>query len=260
MNNLKNIDFGSGVNRTYNIVAVGALGLSILCACIFFIMLIIPAPAEEVLVFPTQIQIPTEIPTEIPTITRTPLPATFTPTFTPTPTVTFTPTIAPTLSPTTTITFTPTITTTVFPTETFTVSPTPTATLGTPATSPPPFLFDTQGAAQFVQNTFNSAGCAWQGIGGQVFNLSGQSYNNPLVVRVFGGGLPVDQTARTGDNTSYGASGFEVQVANGITTATYFVQLESEFGTAVSDRIEVRFPGDCSGNVALINFQQLREP
>lgn len=260
MDNLRNIDFGSGVNRTYNMVAAGALGLSFLCCCIFSIMLIFPAPEEEVKVLPTEIQIPTATATTIPTITRTPLPATFTPTFTSTPTVTHTPTLAPTLSPTPTITFTPTITTTVLPTETFTASPPPSATLGTPATSPPPFLFGTQNDIQFVQNTLNSAGCAWQGIGGQVFNLSGQAYTTPLNVRVFGGGLPEDREATTGSNTAYGASGFEIQVANGITTATYFIQLESQFGTPISDRIQVTFPGDCSGNVALINFQQLHAP
>jgi hypothetical protein len=146
------------------------------------------------------------------------------------------------------------------PTETVTETPTGTATFGPPPTSPPPFLFNVQGEVQFVANTFNSAGCAWQGIGGQVFNQTGYTYTNPLVVRVFGGGLPADQTTKTGSNTLYGASGFEVQIANTINTATYFIQLESEFGTPVSDRIQIIFPGDCSGNVALVNFVLLRAP
>lgn len=260
MDNLRNINLGTGVNRTYNIVTLAFLGLSFLCCFIFFIMLLIPARPKAPRVQPQLLVIPSSTPTEVPTITRTPLPATFTPTFTPTSTETPLPTMTFTTVPSATIAPSATITSTVPATETPTETATPTETQGPPPPSPPPFLFTTQGPPQFVANTFNSAGCAWQGVGGQVLDMNGQPYTNKLKVRVFGGGLPADQVKDTGSNTLYGASGFEIQVANSINTSTYFVQLESEFGTKVSDMIQVAFPGDCSGNVALINFVLVRQP
>jgi hypothetical protein len=203
--------------------------------------------------------VPTATPTFTPTITRTPLPSTFTPTFTPTTTATRTPTSTLTVEASATITPTPTITTTLLPSETPTETPTVTATLGTPPTSPPPFIFGNQ-PIQFTANTSNTAGCAWQGIAGQVLDLAGQSYLNPLVVEVSGGGLPSVITAQTGSNTLYGASGFEIQIANGINTATYFVQLKSTAGTIIASQVQVTFPGTCEGNRAMVTFNQLREP
>lgn len=253
------MDLGSGNERTFNIISIVFVGLTVFACLIFVLMLLTggndPAPQRDL---PQVIVVPTATPTNTPTITRTPLPATFTPTFTPTVTATRTPTATATIEASPTITPTPTITTTVLPTETPTDSPTITATFGTPPTSPPPFIFGNQ-APQFIGNT-NSLGCAWQGIGGQVFDLAGQAYLNQLTVEVSGGGLAQPITALTGSNTLYGASGFEIQVAQGINTATYFVKLKSRFGSDVSAPVQLTFPGNCTGNLALVNFTQLREP
>ena len=253
------MDLGSGNERTFNVLSLVFAGLAVFsCLIVILIFLTTPERRGPQRTLPQAIVVPTATPSFTPTITRTPLPSTFTPTFTPTTTATRTPSPTLTVAPTLTITPTPTSTTTVLPTETPTETLAPSATFGTPPTSPPPFIFGNQ-APQFIANT-NSLGCAWLGIGGQVLDLAGQAYMNQLVVEVSGGGLPSVLTANTGSNTLYGASGFEIRVANGINTATYFVTLKSRAGTPVSAPVQITFPGTCEGNTALVNFTQLREP
>ena len=214
----------------------------------------------EALAIPTEFIIPS--PTDIPpTLTYTP---TRTPTETLTPTATYTPSSTPTDSPTETqtptqipsptITSTPTITLTPDVTETPTIEPTPTGPTSTP---PPPLPFAAPDTIQFTRNFANTQGCAWQGIGGQVLALGGGSFTNPLQVHVYTNGQDFGRVF-TGSNSAYGASGFEVRVANAITTDTYFVQLESRNGVPVSTEVQITFPGDCEQNVALINFEQVR--
>lgn len=254
---------GRGNERIYNLVSIVFLVLSLIACLGFTIFLLLPTATEEVASLPTEVIIPTSTPTVTPTITRTPLPPTFTPTFTATFTVTVPATITPTLTATATVTATQTITATPDFTSTASVTPTDeaTATPSGPSPTPPsPYLFGVTDEITFTRNFANSAGCAWQGIGGTVSGLNGAPYTTPLVVRVYGGGLVQDQTATSGTNSFYGPTGFEVQVANTISTSTYFVALESRAGTVVSDAIQVTFPGDCERNVALINFVQLREP
>lgn len=253
------MDFGSGNERTFNIISLVFVGLTVFACLIFGVVFLTGGGDEEpARDLPQLVVVPTSTPTNTPTITRTPLPATFTPTHTATATETRTPTPTETIEASATITQTPTITTTPPPSDTPTEAPTTIATLGTPPTSPPPFIFGNQ-APQFIANT-NSLACAWQGIGGQVLDLAGQAYLNQLVVEVSGGGLPTAITRDTGSNTLFGPSGFEIQVANGINTATYFVKLKSRFGSDVSAPVQITFPGTCEGNLALINFTQLREP
>jgi hypothetical protein len=250
------MDLGSGTERIFNIISLIFAGLTLFACFILGIMFLRgnSNTPEVVAELPTEFIPPTPIP---PTITRTPFPATFTATFTPT--ETFTPTLTLTLTeaPTSTITPTPTITDTPPATNTPTETLVPTATLGTPPTSPPPFPFAND-APQMVGNTFNSFACNWQGIGGQVFDTAGGAYTNQLVVEVSGGGLTAPVLVNTGSNTLYGPSGFEAQVANGINTGTYYVQLKSRAGVAIAPVVQVTFPGNCEGNVGLVNFRQLR--
>lgn len=204
----------------------------------------------------------------IPSPTDTPIPPTNTSTATPTqtlsptptntgtlvPTDTPTPTQTPTLPPTATITPTQSITPTPDVTDTPTLIPTPD---GPSPTAPPALPFTGPAEVQFARNFANTQGCAWQGIGGQVLALGGGSYTNPLQVHVFGGGQDYGRVF-TGTNSAYGASGFEVRVANAINRDVYFVQLESRNGVPVSEQVQVMFPGDCEQNVAIVNFEQVR--
>lgn len=177
-----------------------------------------------------------------------------------------TPTNTPLVPPTLTFTPSPTITPTPFVEPTQPPSPTqagPTATFTPAPTLPPlvtgptesPFPFAARDQVVFTQNFANTAGCNWQGIGGQVFDLN----NQPLVnirVHVFGSG--VDLFAVSGSNTLYGVSGWEIQLTNGITTNSYVVELQSAQGTIISPQIAINFPADCARNLAVVNFVQTR--
>ena len=252
---------GRGSSRIFNVISLIFLLLSVGWIVYVVIRMLGPAPAsqEATLALPTAIVLPTL------TSTNTPLP-TSTSTETPTPTVTLTPTetLPPTLVPSASATITdtpgptdtPAATDTPPPTFTVTATETPSGPTmtWTPTLSPFPFVLR-QNEIVFTQNFANSAGCAWQGIGGQVFDLS----LNPLtgyVVHVFGG--DIDRFVRSGDNTNYGAAGWEQQLANTINGNTYYVELQSPQGTVVSERVQVSFPSDCAQNLALVNFIQTR--
>lgn len=254
---------GKGSDGIYNVIAT-IFGVATLILIVVYAVILLSPQADEsvdVAVIPTV--------ASLPTVTETPRrPPTLPPTFTPTPTETATPTETPTNTPTATFTqtVTPIPSETIPPTATPTpsVSPTPTATPtfdGPTATYTPslsPFLFRLREPVQFTQNFANSAGCSWQGMGGQVIALDGTPYGaGNLQVRVYNDIF--ERISPVGSNSLYGAtSGWEVQVNNTIDTTRYFVQLETINGTAVSDRVSVQFRAACSGNVALVNFIQQR--
>lgn len=240
---------GEGKGTIYNIISVVFLVLTLL-AVVFVIMRLAGPPVEKqevAVALPTVGVLPTLTPTAIPT---TGLPPTFTltPTDTLTPTNTEPPTFTPTVSPTITDTPAPTETPTITPTAS--VSPTPmpteTPTGPTPTLAPTqnPYLFELrQGQVIFTQNFANTAGCAWQGLGGQVFNTDGAPLNG-LKIHVFGTNF--DRTVDSGSNSLYGPGGWEIPVDNKISAQTYYAELMSPGGTVVSARIQVTFPSDCA--------------
>ncbi len=256
-----------GNNRIYNFISLIFLLLT-LAMVVFVVIKLAGPPAERI----AAASLPTGIPSRTPlppSETPTPAPPTFTPTNTLTPTTT--PTLTPTLSPTPSTVPSATVTDTPAPTDTPAESPTPTmpptqtpsltpegpTPTSAPSQSPFPFaLRDDE--IPIIRNFANSAGCAWQGIGGQVFNISGEEYTQGgLQVHVYNNQF--ENTVRIGTNSLYGPiSGWEVPVAQQITQDFYYVQLETLTGTVVSDRIEINFPGDCEQNVALVRFIQVR--
>ncbi len=274
---------GRGRARWYNLITLIVIILAILWI-IFVVSKLAgppPSPTTVAVAVPTALVLPTETDTYTPTPTHT-----YTYTFTPThtPTETLTPSITPSLIPSNTpITPTSTLTLTAVPTDTIvpsatlsetpvpsltittTVQPTLTETPGpttvnfTPqATVPPPSPFpfvvrDNQ--VIFTTNFANTAGCAWQGIGGQVFGIDGSPLPG-IRVHVFGSGL--DLFADSGSNTLYGPSGWEIAVANNITSGTFMIELQTPQGTIISPSQNVTFPSNCSSNLALVNFQQSR--
>ena len=254
---------GSGI---YNLITIIFLVLSLVaCGIVLWLMLQAPVAQVDVGVIPTAIVLPTLTPSA--TATNTPLPTftstatqTLIPSITPvptnTPTLTLTPTVTLTLAPTITITNTPgptpTATATFTPTNTDvpTAAPSPTG----PTPSPYPFaLSDAQ--PNFTVNFANTAGCAWQGIGGQVYDVNGNPLTN-IRVHVFGQNF--DQYTSSGTNSLYGVSGWEISVGTTISASTFVVELLSAQGTLISPSITVAFPGDCSRNLALVNFSQTR--
>ena len=275
---------GQGRARVFNIITLIVLIATIVFAVWVVLRLLQPpvAPAQTVAAVPTLQQFPTLTPTS--TASITPLPS-FTPSFTPepptvAPTRTFTntpvptvptntPTVTPSLTATLTLTLIPTSTRTPVPSETIaptiTLSPTITLTLAAsltpesqfvaqPTQAPPsPFPFGLKdGQVIFTQNFANAAGCAWQGIGGQVFDVDNQPFTGARV-HVFGNGL--DTYAQAGSNSLYGPSGWEVPVATSLSGNTYLVELQTASGTIISQPVTVAFTAnDCTRNLGLVNF------
>lgn len=256
------------MKAVYNIIALIFFILTIAVIVVVGVMLVTPLE-EAVADLPTTV--PDDLfPTLTPTFTHTP---TFTPTFPPTftPTFTATYTLTPSMTPshTPTITFTPSIT--PIPSLTFTPSITPTAEPDTPTPTPTgptmtpvpslsPYLFGAREGPQFSANMYNTLGCAWQGIGGQVFDLQGfEIPRGSYQVRVYGSGI--ETVVEIGTNSLYGiVSGWEVQVASGVNSNVYFVRLETVNSTPISEEVQVGFSSDCVANVARVNFAQLRAP
>lgn len=189
------------------------------------------------------------------TFTRTAT-ATQTPTDTSTPTLTPTWTITPTATPssTFTLTFTPQP-----PTFTFTPSftPSPTGPTTTPTNTAAPFPFVVPTGTLRLRPDLNGS-CAFQGFGGNVFDLIGEPITGLNIV-VTGPGLPsTGAVAASGSNSAYGPGGWEVRVADTINANTYTVQLQKADGTVLSAPIQVTFPNDCDQNLVLIRFDQIR--
>jgi hypothetical protein len=263
----------SGSSRLYNFIAILFLLLSIL-ACILVVVLFLqrpPEPAADLVVLPTALELPTLTPSS--TATNTPLP-TFTPTATqtlipsitpsftplpsdtPAPTFTLIPSSTPIIPPTATITDTPGPTPTSTDTSTPTVTTPPTALPSPTGPTPSPFPFALRDSQPtFTTNFANTAGCAWQGIGGQVFDPNGNPLTN-IRVHVFGQNF--DQFTISGSNSFYGVGGWEITVGTASVPQTYVVELVSAQGTTISPQITIAFPGDCSRNLALVNFIQTR--
>ena len=276
---------GQGRAQIYNLISTLFLVLSIAMIVLVAVRMAGPVSARP----RAQVAVPTVAILPSPTLTFTWTPSATT-TFTLTPSQTITPTIAPSITWTQIPTLTPSLTFTVPPSATLgptsTISPIPpsltiapsetiTTTLDvtatqtpsetailndfTPiATQPPPSPFpfvlkDNQ--VIYTMNFANTAQCAWQGIGGQVFDLNGQPLGQ-MRVHVFGQG--VDLYTASGSNTLYGLSGWEIPLSTTLTSNSYIVELQSAQGTIISPQVTVTFVPDCSKNLALVSFQQTR--
>ena len=278
---------GHGRARIFNILTL-IFVVATIAVAVWVVMRMMqppPQPAQVAEAVPTLQELPTLTATHTPTKTplpsftpsNTPVPPTIPPTATPTntpvptlPTIAPTSTRTPTVTPTLPFTNTPTVTplppssTPVPPTLTVTttlpVTPAPPQPLITQqATVPPPSPFPftlNDGQVIFTPNFANAAGCAWQGIGGQVFDQNGQPFTNARV-HVFGSGL--DTFAQAGSNSLYGPSGWEVPVGVALSGNVYQVELQTLTGTIISLPVTVVFtPNDCATNLALVNFAASR--
>lgn len=108
----------------------------------------------------------------------------------------------------------------------------------------------------FTSNFANSAKCNWQGLAGQVKGRDG----NPLKgiqVHIIDESALTKFFVKSGTNTLYGPAGWEQPLDNKVSASTYFVELLSDDGEIISNRVRVDFPGDCEKNLALVNFIQI---
>ena len=173
-------------------------------------------------------------------------------------TITYAPTTVPTGATPTPVppTNTPTR---VGPTATSTAVP-PTAI---PATQ---FSYGVQpGSPAFIPNFTNAtAGCAWQGIAGQVFNASGLPVIN-VVVKAGGTWNGVTSTllgmGMTGASTLYGEGGYEIVLGTKAvnSTNTVWIQTYDLSGKALSDKIYISTSSDCTKNLTMVNFKESAE-
>lgn len=254
------------MNRNYTSIYNGISILFLVLAGLMIVFVVIQMTSATESDDASTVQLSTRV--VLPSLTATNTPTntvTATNSLTPTNTLTATNTAPPTatITPSATITVTqgPTSTPTITPTPAASNTPTATETSNVPTATftatDSPFAFSLNGDVFIGPNGVNSAGCAWQGVGGAVIGLDGLEVTQQFQVRVFGNGI--ERTVLTASNSFYGAnSGWEVVLGNAVTPGTYFVRLETTLGTPLSSNIEVTFPGDCSANSAVVRFQQDR--
>ncbi len=222
-------------------------------------MLISPTPGPSWTPSNTPVPTSTSTPTATwtPTLTSTPT-ATWTGTATLTPSITTTASITPTftLSPTNTLpppTFTPTKTLTPTPSDTPTPTATPTGPTATPTSQ---YVFIMQPSSLILRDNFaNAAGCAWQGIGGQVTTDRGEPVAGVQVRVTDDTGHAL--TTLSGTNTLYGPAGWEIVLGSQPSVVHYQVSLWAD-GIQVSPAVDVLFPGTCQQNLATVNFIRTR--
>ncbi len=194
---------------------------------------------------------PFQKPTLIPTLF---IPTRFVPTPTQTPTVMPTATRRPTEPPVPTPT--------AIPATPAGITPTPVATATLPVHSL--YSFVIQGEQRAIDSTlFNSArGCKWMGVAGQVFDMKNSPVPLGIIVQVGGvvNGKVIGITSLTGTATQYGPAGYEVTLANlpVATQGALYIRLLDQAGIAISDRILFNTHGDCSQNLVIINFKQVK--
>lgn len=197
-----------------------------------------PPPA-----LPTPLSLPTASPTSIMA-----LPPTWTATASPIPTATETQRPTATIPPTATM---------------FTlVTPSPTAT----ATEPPggyPFTVQ-KGSPVAIANIYHpELGCNWMGVGGQAVDLSGGPVTG-LIIRLGGAvpgiDLPELVMNLTGVALNYGRGGYEFTLADRpiASKQTLWVQLLDQSSVPLSKKIYFDTYEDCSKNLIIINFKQVR--
>lgn len=232
-------------NGLYNAFSVLFFVLTLAVITGVVIMLVSPTPVDSAVV-----QLPTfapDLPTASPTDT-----ATATPTHTRTLPPTFT-----AVPPSPTRTPTPTPTTTPRPSSTPAPTVTPSAT-ATPSNTPIPFPYIVRDEPELRANFANSLGCDWQGVGGRVFDGAGQELTaeqaTGLRAHVFSD--TADITVRLGTNSFYGErTGWEAQLGTGIKAELVYVRLETPDGRAMSNDAQIRFPANCAGNAAIVEFE-----
>jgi hypothetical protein len=178
-----------------------------------------------------------------------------------------------TLAPSATITATLPLAT-VAPTHTYT--PTPTAIAATPAspldlpspTSTPHvnsiYSFVLQADPRAIDsNLLNSGhGCEWMGVAGQVVDMQNRPLALGIIVQVGGvvGGKVLNITSLTGTATQYGPAWYEVPLADKpvATKGAVWIRLLDQSGIAMSDRIFIDTFSDCTKNLIIVNFKQIK--
>ncbi len=151
----------------------------------------------------------------------------------------------------------PTATSQLLPTATDFAFLTPSATQPGP-TSGPQFVIQTGNPTYLA----HPSGCGILAVGGQVFNMEGAPIIfQPLRLNGTLGGQAVGpKDGLTGSASHLGTGGYEIRIADqpANSTASLFIQVFSQEGLPLSDLIVFDTFADCTKNLVLINFVQVR--
>jgi hypothetical protein len=113
-------------------------------------------------------------------------------------------------------------------------------------------------AAQFHPD----AGCHWTGVAGQAISLNGEPVKGLFVE--LGGGLNgvnrTDNLTMTGMAPQYGQGGFEITLADTLvaTRGRLWIQLLDQQNLPLSGRVFFDTYDDCTKNLIIISFEQVR--
>jgi hypothetical protein len=132
-----------------------------------------------------------------------------------------------------------------------------------PITTTPPvtntLFFVQPGTPAAIPNFLQPAqGCAWAGIGGQVFDLDGQPVSG-MMVRISGTwqGAPVSKFAVTNASQGFGPGGYDLYLGSQPQAAsTLKLQLVDVAGEARSVPIPLKTVSDCTGNLLVVNLRE----
>jgi len=155
------------------------------------------------------------------------------------------------------------------PTDTPIVAP---ASVESPTTAPPLIAAATNDYAFMLQQGSPAAidgaqfhpdaGCGWLGVAGQATSLNGESVKGLFIQ--LGGSLPgvksLDNITMTGLAPQYGQGGFEITLSDQLIASSdmLWIQLLDQQNLPLSDRIYFDTYDDCTKNLIIIYFDQVR--
>lgn len=125
-----------------------------------------------------------------------------------------------------------------------------------------PFELESDPIAMASTVFHTDGNCSWQGVAGRVVDMNGNPQPN-IRVRLQGiyDGKTVDLSTLTGLAAEwYGDSGFEFKLGDKAldSTALLAIQLEDQSLMPISDQVIINTYADCTKNLILVNFKQVR--
>ncbi len=105
-------------------------------------------------------------------------------------------------------------------------------------------------------------GCNWTGVAGQANSLNGEAVKGLFVL--LGGSVPgvgsADNLTMTGMAPQYGQGGFEITLSDKLvaSSGTLWLQLLDQQNLPLSDRVYFDTYDDCTKNLVIIYFTQIR--
>jgi hypothetical protein len=125
------------------------------------------------------------------------------------------------------------------------------------------FTFDLQAKPESISATLfkQDRTCNWMGIAGQAFDLQGRSVPG-ITVQVSGPmyGKDIQFLSMTGSAPLYGTGGYEIFLTDKPmdTRGEYQVRLVDQNGRGLSPRFTFDTSSDCSKNLVIVNFKQIK--